>query len=122
MCDDLRDGEKRPIPNPTCKFEDAFQSYPDIMKNIKKAGFQKPTPIQVCFNSNISLTLFSLHLIVRSSVTRQQLPLLFFIFYSLYFSFLICFKTVEVLNKILTLWNTFFSARLMLLYVILELW
>ncbi|KAI5946146.1 putative ATP-dependent RNA helicase DDX43 [Manis javanica] len=46
MCDDLRDGEKRPIPNPTCKFEDAFQSYPDIMKNIKKAGFQKPTPIQ----------------------------------------------------------------------------
>ncbi|KAK2503725.1 hypothetical protein MC885_000683 [Smutsia gigantea] len=45
-CDDLRDGEKRPIPNPTCKFEDAFQSYPEIMKNIKKTGFQKPTPIQ----------------------------------------------------------------------------
>ncbi|XP_037376825.1 probable ATP-dependent RNA helicase DDX43 [Talpa occidentalis] len=46
MCDDLKDGEKRPIPNPTCKFEDAFQCYPEIMENIKKAGFQKPTPIQ----------------------------------------------------------------------------
>ncbi|XP_021063478.1 probable ATP-dependent RNA helicase DDX43 [Mus pahari] len=45
-CDDLKDGEKRPIPNPICKFEDAFQSYPEVMKNIKRAGFQKPTPIQ----------------------------------------------------------------------------
>ncbi|EPY77999.1 hypothetical protein CB1_001142001 [Camelus ferus] len=46
-CDDLKDGEKRPIPNPTCTFEDAFQCYPEVMKNIEKAGFQKPTPIQV---------------------------------------------------------------------------
>ncbi|KAM5283182.1 putative ATP-dependent RNA helicase DDX43 isoform 2-T2 [Hipposideros larvatus] len=46
MCDDLKVGEKRPIPNPTCKFEDAFQCYPEVMENIKKAGFQKPTPIQ----------------------------------------------------------------------------
>uniref|UniRef100_A0A8D0KJS4 RNA helicase n=1 Tax=Sus scrofa TaxID=9823 RepID=A0A8D0KJS4_PIG len=46
MCDDLKDGEKRPIPNPACKFEDAFQCYPEVMINIKKAGFQKPTPIQ----------------------------------------------------------------------------
>uniref|UniRef100_A0A6J0T3K2 RNA helicase n=2 Tax=Pogona vitticeps TaxID=103695 RepID=A0A6J0T3K2_9SAUR len=45
-CDDLKDGEKRPIPNPICNFEDAFQYYPDIMANIKKVGFQKPTPIQ----------------------------------------------------------------------------
>ncbi|XP_045368648.2 putative ATP-dependent RNA helicase DDX43 [Camelus bactrianus] len=45
-CDDLKDGEKRPIPNPTCTFEDAFQCYPEVMKNIEKAGFQKPTPIQ----------------------------------------------------------------------------
>ncbi|KAM6165917.1 putative ATP-dependent RNA helicase DDX43 [Erethizon dorsatum] len=45
-CDDLKDGEKRPIPNPTCKFEDAFQGYPEVMENIKRAGFQKPTPIQ----------------------------------------------------------------------------
>ncbi|XP_036160138.1 probable ATP-dependent RNA helicase DDX53 [Myotis myotis] len=46
ICDDLKDGEKRSIPNPTIKFEDAFQNYPEIMKNIQKAGFQKPTPIQ----------------------------------------------------------------------------
>ncbi|XP_077018349.1 putative ATP-dependent RNA helicase DDX43 isoform X1 [Tamandua tetradactyla] len=46
MCDDLKDGEKRPIPNPTCKFEDAFQCYPEVMESILKAGFQKPTPIQ----------------------------------------------------------------------------
>ncbi|XP_048209647.1 probable ATP-dependent RNA helicase DDX43 [Perognathus longimembris pacificus] len=45
-CDDLKEGEKRRIPNPTCKFEDAFQSYPEVMENIKKAGFQNPTPIQ----------------------------------------------------------------------------
>ncbi|CAO2634223.1 Probable ATP-dependent RNA helicase DDX43, partial [Lemmus lemmus] len=45
-CDDLKDGEKRPIPNPICKFEDVFQSYPEVMENIKRAGFQKPTPIQ----------------------------------------------------------------------------
>ncbi|XP_072798728.1 probable ATP-dependent RNA helicase DDX43 isoform X1 [Vicugna pacos] len=45
-CDDLKDGEKRPIPNPTCTFEDAFQCYPEVMKNIEKEGFQKPTPIQ----------------------------------------------------------------------------
>jgi ATP-dependent RNA helicase DDX43 len=32
--------------NPTCKFEDAFQSYPEVMTNIKKAGFQNPTLIQ----------------------------------------------------------------------------
>ena len=48
MCDDLKDGEKRPIPNPTCTFEDVFECYPEVMENIKKAGFEKPTPIQVC--------------------------------------------------------------------------
>lgn len=46
-CDDLKDGEKRRIPNPVCKFEDAFKHHPDIMTNIRKVGFQKPTPIQV---------------------------------------------------------------------------
>ncbi|XP_009082370.1 PREDICTED: probable ATP-dependent RNA helicase DDX43, partial [Acanthisitta chloris] len=45
-CDDLREGEKRCIPNPVCKFEDVFEHYPDIMANIRKVGFQKPTPIQ----------------------------------------------------------------------------
>ncbi|XP_030658558.1 probable ATP-dependent RNA helicase DDX43 [Nomascus leucogenys] len=44
--DDLKDGEKRPIPNPTCTFDDAFQCYPEVMETIKKAGFPKPTPIQ----------------------------------------------------------------------------
>ncbi|XP_010129511.1 PREDICTED: probable ATP-dependent RNA helicase DDX43, partial [Buceros rhinoceros silvestris] len=46
ICDDLKEGEKRCIPNPVCKFEDAFENYPDIMTNIRKVGFQKPTPIQ----------------------------------------------------------------------------
>ncbi|XP_032537333.1 probable ATP-dependent RNA helicase DDX43 isoform X1 [Chiroxiphia lanceolata] len=45
-CDDLKEGEKRCIPNPVCEFEDAFEHYPDIMTNIRKVGFQKPTPIQ----------------------------------------------------------------------------
>ncbi|NWU94980.1 DDX43 helicase, partial [Upupa epops] len=45
-CDDLKEGEKRSIPNPVCKFEDAFGNYPDIMTNIRRVGFQKPTPIQ----------------------------------------------------------------------------
>ncbi|NWV30377.1 DDX43 helicase, partial [Origma solitaria] len=45
-CDDLKEGEKRCIPSPVCKFEDAFEHYPDIMANIRKVGFQKPTPIQ----------------------------------------------------------------------------
>ncbi|XP_042680618.1 probable ATP-dependent RNA helicase DDX43 [Centrocercus urophasianus] len=46
ICDDLKEGEKRCIPNPVCKFEDVFEQYPDIMANIRKIGFQKPTPIQ----------------------------------------------------------------------------
>ncbi|NXG13866.1 DDX43 helicase, partial [Grallaria varia] len=45
-CDDLKEGEKRCIPNPVCTFEDVFGHYPDIMANIRKVGFQKPTPIQ----------------------------------------------------------------------------
>ncbi|XP_010001808.1 PREDICTED: probable ATP-dependent RNA helicase DDX43 [Chaetura pelagica] len=46
ICDDLKEGEKRGIPNPVCRFEDVFEHYPDIMANIRKVGFQKPTPIQ----------------------------------------------------------------------------
>ncbi|NXJ13354.1 DDX43 helicase, partial [Odontophorus gujanensis] len=46
ICDDLKEGEKRRIPNPARKFEDVFEQYPDIMANIRKIGFQKPTPIQ----------------------------------------------------------------------------
>ncbi|XP_065587166.1 probable ATP-dependent RNA helicase DDX43 [Cyrtonyx montezumae] len=46
ICDDLKEGEKRRIPNPARKFEDVFEQYPGIMANIRKIGFQKPTPIQ----------------------------------------------------------------------------
>uniref|UniRef100_A0A8C6ZXP2 RNA helicase n=1 Tax=Nothoprocta perdicaria TaxID=30464 RepID=A0A8C6ZXP2_NOTPE len=46
ICKDLKEGEKRCIPNPVCEFEDAFEHYPDVMANIRKVGFQKPTPIQ----------------------------------------------------------------------------
>ncbi|XP_025951707.2 probable ATP-dependent RNA helicase DDX43 isoform X2 [Dromaius novaehollandiae] len=46
ICNDLKEGEKRCIPNPVYKFEDAFEHYPDVMANIRKVGFQKPTPIQ----------------------------------------------------------------------------
>ncbi|NXY87065.1 DDX43 helicase, partial [Alcedo cyanopectus] len=46
ICEDLKEGEKRCIPNPVCTFEDVFEHYPDIMANIRKVGFQKPTPIQ----------------------------------------------------------------------------
>uniref|UniRef100_A0A8C2GGW1 RNA helicase n=1 Tax=Cyprinus carpio TaxID=7962 RepID=A0A8C2GGW1_CYPCA len=44
--DDLKDGEKRTIPNPVCTFEEAFAHYPGIMENIVRVGFKKPTPIQ----------------------------------------------------------------------------
>uniref|UniRef100_A0A8C4VZM8 RNA helicase n=1 Tax=Gopherus evgoodei TaxID=1825980 RepID=A0A8C4VZM8_9SAUR len=42
----MKEGEKRHVPNPVCKFEDAFQYYPDVMANIRKVGFENPTPIQ----------------------------------------------------------------------------
>nr|XP_046258681.1 probable ATP-dependent RNA helicase DDX43 isoform X2 [Scatophagus argus] len=45
--DDLKEeGEKRPIPNPCRTFLEAFEVYPDIMENIERVGFVKPTPIQ----------------------------------------------------------------------------
>ncbi|XP_067242678.1 probable ATP-dependent RNA helicase DDX43 [Chanodichthys erythropterus] len=44
--DDLKDEDKRTIPNPVCTFEEAFVYYPGIMENIVRVGFQKPTPIQ----------------------------------------------------------------------------
>ncbi|XP_014215635.1 probable ATP-dependent RNA helicase DDX43 [Copidosoma floridanum] len=34
------------IPNPVQTFEQAFKNYPDIMMEIKKQGFEKPSPIQ----------------------------------------------------------------------------
>uniref|UniRef100_A0A3Q3KJH0 RNA helicase n=1 Tax=Monopterus albus TaxID=43700 RepID=A0A3Q3KJH0_MONAL len=45
--DDLKDeGEKRLIPNPCRTFLEAFEHYPEIMENIERVGFVKPTPIQ----------------------------------------------------------------------------
>ncbi|XP_071336120.1 probable ATP-dependent RNA helicase DDX43 [Trachinotus anak] len=45
--DDLKEeGEKRPIPNPCRTFLEAFELYPEIMENIDRVGFVKPTPIQ----------------------------------------------------------------------------
>ncbi|XP_069000366.1 probable ATP-dependent RNA helicase DDX43 [Embiotoca jacksoni] len=45
--DDLKEeGEKRPVPNPCRTFLESFELYPEIMENIKRVGFVKPTPIQ----------------------------------------------------------------------------
>lgn len=34
------------MPKPTTKFEHAFEKFPDLMAELKKAGFEKPSPIQ----------------------------------------------------------------------------
>ncbi|XP_057705207.1 probable ATP-dependent RNA helicase DDX43 [Corythoichthys intestinalis] len=45
--DDLVEGgEKRTVPNPCRSFLEAFELYPEIMDNIHRVGFVKPTPIQ----------------------------------------------------------------------------
>ncbi|XP_077470080.1 putative ATP-dependent RNA helicase DDX43 isoform X1 [Stigmatopora argus] len=45
--DDLMEGgEKRTVPNPCRSFLEAFELYPEIMDNIHRVGFVKPTPIQ----------------------------------------------------------------------------
>ncbi|XP_051815804.1 probable ATP-dependent RNA helicase DDX43 [Acanthochromis polyacanthus] len=45
--DDLKEeGQKRHIPNPCRSFLEAFELYPEIMENIDRVGFVKPTPIQ----------------------------------------------------------------------------
>ncbi|KAF5294042.1 hypothetical protein FQR65_LT10945 [Abscondita terminalis] len=38
--------ELKPIPNPVKTFEQAFRHYPLILNEIKKAGFETPSPIQ----------------------------------------------------------------------------
>lgn len=35
-----------PIPNPVMTFEQCFSDYPDMLSEIKKQGFEKPSPIQ----------------------------------------------------------------------------
>ncbi|XP_013885154.1 putative ATP-dependent RNA helicase DDX43 isoform X3 [Austrofundulus limnaeus] len=45
--DDLKEADtKRPIPKPCRTFLEAFEMYPEIMENIERVGFVKPTPIQ----------------------------------------------------------------------------
>lgn len=34
------------IPNPVQTFRQAFHNYPEILEEIRKAGFENPTPIQ----------------------------------------------------------------------------
>ncbi|XP_076763300.1 putative ATP-dependent RNA helicase DDX43 [Xylocopa sonorina] len=40
------DSEQLSIPNPIETFEQAFESYPEILEEIRKQGFAKPSPIQ----------------------------------------------------------------------------
>ncbi|XP_018422857.1 PREDICTED: probable ATP-dependent RNA helicase DDX43 [Nanorana parkeri] len=46
ICKDLKDIDKRPIPNPVRTFQEAFHPFPDVMTALKDAGFERPTPIQ----------------------------------------------------------------------------
>ncbi|XP_069830738.1 probable ATP-dependent RNA helicase DDX43 [Dendropsophus ebraccatus] len=46
ICNDLKEGQKRQIPNPVRSFKDAFQPYPEVMAALEHAGFNRPTPIQ----------------------------------------------------------------------------
>ncbi|KAE8747204.1 hypothetical protein FOCC_FOCC006071 [Frankliniella occidentalis] len=42
----FKDTGRKPIPNPVKTFEQAFHPYPDILTEIYKQGFSKPSPIQ----------------------------------------------------------------------------
>ncbi|CAI9559456.1 unnamed protein product, partial [Staurois parvus] len=46
ICTDLKDGDKRPIPNPVSTFQEAFNPFPEVMTALTNAGFERPTPIQ----------------------------------------------------------------------------
>lgn len=39
-------GEDKPILKPVKTFLHAFHNYPEILEELKKAGFEKPSPIQ----------------------------------------------------------------------------
>uniref|UniRef100_A0A182MJI6 RNA helicase n=1 Tax=Anopheles culicifacies TaxID=139723 RepID=A0A182MJI6_9DIPT len=39
-------GEQKPIPNPVIDFHQAFGDFPDLMEELRKAMFTKPSPIQ----------------------------------------------------------------------------
>lgn len=53
-----------PIPKPVIKFEHAFSEFPDLLEEIRKQGFEKPSPIQAQvrspFNSEFQLYLKSM--------------------------------------------------------------
>ncbi|KAF8774859.1 probable ATP-dependent RNA helicase DDX43 [Argiope bruennichi] len=38
--------DNKPIPNPVTTFEQAFQHYPELLEELKKQDFSKPSPIQ----------------------------------------------------------------------------
>lgn len=40
------EGSTEKMPKPATKFEHAFEKFPDLMQEIIKAGFEKPSPIQ----------------------------------------------------------------------------
>lgn len=42
----FKKGTNRPIPKPCPQFYHAFFDYPEILEEIRKAGFEKPSPIQ----------------------------------------------------------------------------
>lgn len=45
--DDKKDTPRsKPIANPVTTFYQAFHEYPEILEEIRKAGFEKPSPIQ----------------------------------------------------------------------------
>lgn len=46
LFEDAEGDQDRAIPNPITSFEHAFEHYPEILEEIKKQGFEKPSPIQ----------------------------------------------------------------------------
>lgn len=42
----FKTANSRPVPKPCPKFIHAFHDYPEILDEIDKAGFEKPSPIQ----------------------------------------------------------------------------
>lgn len=42
----LNEDDQRPLLRPIVKFEDAFSAFPEILDEIKKNNFEKPSPIQ----------------------------------------------------------------------------
>lgn len=43
---DDADADEFKVPNPVLTFEQAFRDYPDVLREIRKQGFEEPSPIQ----------------------------------------------------------------------------